>query len=85
MVRIVKPGCYVLLEHHPSRAEGTNGAAHPPWDFSTNEARDFVIRSRADEINLTQRHRSLCSIDCTTINDGEWWLITRIRKHPLSS
>jgi hypothetical protein len=80
MVRIVRPRCYVLMEHHPSGAEGVDDASDHRWDFSTNEAGDFIVRSQAGEINITQKHRSACSIQCTTINDGQWWLATLIRK-----
>ena len=83
MIAVARPGCFVLMEHHPNEAETVNYAGLHQWNFSVNDAGDFLIRSSTGETNMTQKHRSVCSIQCVTLNDGEWWLVTRIQKHPL--
>jgi SAM-dependent methyltransferase len=81
MIAAVRPGCFVLMEHHPNEAENVRYAGLHQWNFSMNDAGDFLIRSKAGEINMTQKYRGVCSIQCAMIDDGERWLITRIRKH----
>jgi SAM-dependent methyltransferase len=82
MIAVARPGCFVLMEHHPNEAETVSYVGLHQWNFSTNDAGDFVIRSHAGETNITRKHQAICSIRCATINDGEWWLIARIRKNP---
>jgi len=81
MVRIVKSGCYVLLEHHSNEAGAGADPGLRPWNFSMNDAGDFLICSQAGAINMTQKYREVCSIECAMIHENERWLITRIRKH----
>jgi len=80
MIAVTRPGCFVLLEHHPNEAQAVQYVGLHQWNFSMNEAGDFVIRSRTDETNITQKYRPTCSIQCEMIQEKEPWLITRIRK-----
>jgi SAM-dependent methyltransferase len=82
MIAVARPGCFVLMEHHPNEAEAVHYAGLHQWNFSMNDSGDFIIRFKAGEINMTQKHRAICSIQCAMTCDGEQWLITRIRRHP---
>lgn len=82
MLKVVKPGCYVLMEHHPNEAEHAHYAGLHQWNFSMDEAGHFMIRSeKKGVVDMTEKYRGTCSITCETIDDGEPWLITRIHRH----
>jgi SAM-dependent methyltransferase len=78
MVAVVKPGHYVLMKHFPNEAESENYAGLHQWNFS-EEAGDFIIRSRKTKVNVTEKYRSQCTIDCYCDPKQEW-LITKIKK-----
>jgi len=77
MVKVVKPGRYVLLKHIPNEADNEGNHGLHQWNFRET-AGDFVIASKWKSINMTQRHKAICSIECSY--DDKKWLITRIRK-----
>ena len=79
MVKVVKPECYVLLEHRPN--EGTrrkHGGLHQ-WNLSATDCGDFIIESLHSSINVSRQCSALCDISCELAEEGHW-LITRIRK-----
>ena len=81
MVKVLKPGCYALLEHIPNEAENENWAGLHQWNFSSSEAGDFLIGSRAKVLNFTEKYSDICSVSCEVLEEnGSSWLITRIRK-----
>lgn len=81
MIAVVKPGCFVLMEHRLHEAENHHHAGLHQWDFLMDDAGDFIIRSKAGEINMTQRHRLSCSIQCEMVDDEGPWIVTRMHKH----
>lgn len=85
MIKAVKSGRYVLLEHIPNEAENEKYAGLHQWNFSKSPEGDFIIGSRFRKVNMTKKYLGRCSIMCelVTENEGENrgdWLITRILK-----
>jgi SAM-dependent methyltransferase len=78
MVKVVKPGRYVLLKHEPNVADSQRFHGLHQWNFRETSG-DFVIASKWKSINMTQKHKAICSIECSY--DDQKWLITRIRKN----
>jgi hypothetical protein len=73
-------GCYVLMEHHPDEAEHGRYAGLHQWNFSMNDAGEFIIGSKRGQVNVSRKYARLCRIQCEVIDNGEKWLITRILK-----
>ncbi len=80
MLAVVKPGCYVLMEHHPNEAEHGHYTGLHQWNFSMNNAGEFIIGSEHGQVNMSRKYAHLCRIQCEIIDDGEQWLIARILK-----
>lgn len=81
MVEVVKPGCYVLLEHHPHEAQnaGYQGLHH--WNFDMSPGGDFLIQSVSSGVNMTKKYADRCAIFSELLKEnGEDWLIVRILK-----
>jgi len=80
MLEVVKAGCYVLMEHHPDEAEHNHYTGLHQWNFSMNDAGEFIIGSKRGQVNVSRKYAHLCRIQCEVIDNGEKWLITRILK-----
>jgi SAM-dependent methyltransferase len=82
MIQVAKLGCYVLLEHTPDEAERQNYDALHQWNFSMSEKGDFLIRSKHQALNFTEKYADICDTTCEIVDDGGHgeWLITRIRR-----
>jgi len=78
MIRVTKPGSYVLLQHVPNEAVNQNWSGLHNWNFS-EENGDFIISSKTMKINFSQKHAALFSIR-TYMNAAKDWLYTEIRK-----
>jgi SAM-dependent methyltransferase len=78
MILVTKSGGYILLEHAVNEAENENYSGFHQWNFSVSPYGDFLISSKSDQVNMTKKYASICSIQCEVI-DG-CTLITRIRK-----
>lgn len=82
MLKVVKPWCYVLMEHRFDEAENQSYAGFHQWNFFSKDG-DFLIRNRDKVINMSKRLSGICSIECSmecfNKNDGEW-LVTRLKK-----
>jgi SAM-dependent methyltransferase len=82
MIHVVKPKCYVLLEHLENEAHNENWQGLHQWNFSLSANGSFIISSRLNQVNFTEKYARLCSISCERINENKQgpWLITKIRK-----
>jgi hypothetical protein len=79
MIRVVKPDCYVLMEH---RSDAPKHGSLRPWIFSVNSAGELIIRSHMSETNLSRKLANTCEVECELIKDGgQNWLATRIHKN----
>ena len=76
MIKVVKPGRYVLLRHVPNEAENQRYSGLHQWNFCEKSG-DFIISSKWRSTNLTRKYDAICSIACSY---DQKWLITRIRK-----
>ncbi len=84
MIRVVKAGCYVLLEHSVNEAEQRDYSGMHQWNFSVSGEGDFLVRSKSREVNMTRKYADLCTISCEVL-DGSM-LITRIlKRRPLET
>src|SRR5208337_4842536 len=89
-ISVVKPDCYVLLEHYLNEGESTKYRDFHQWNFSVSQDGEFIIRSKESEINMTRKYSDLCSISCEVddriflgrgcSSGKKAWLITKIRK-----
>jgi SAM-dependent methyltransferase len=77
MLKVVKPNHYVLLKHIPNVAESERNWGLHQWNFREKSG-DFIIASKWRSVNMTQKYKRICSIEC--LYDDQKWLITRIRK-----
>lgn len=81
MIKVVKPGHCVLLKHFPNEADDQGYHGLHQWNFRET-AGDFVIASKWKSVNMTQKHKAMCSIECSY--DDLKWLVTRIRKNEIT-
>ena len=82
MVTVVKPDHHVLMEHHPNEAEHVNYVGLHQWNLSMDDSSHFILSSKNDRIDMTEKYRDICSITCEIVEDDEPWLVTRIHKKP---
>ena len=84
MISVVKPKCYVLLEHYENEALTANWQGLHQWNFSMSVNGDFIISSRLHQVNFSEKYSQLCSTSCEReqVSDGnhDSFLITRIQK-----
>jgi SAM-dependent methyltransferase len=82
MVEVVKPGRYVLLEHKPNEAENSSYSGLHQWNFSLSPEGDFLISSKAGQVNVTKKYADVCTVTGEIVIEGgaNDWLITRIQK-----
>jgi SAM-dependent methyltransferase len=81
MVEAAKPGCHVLLEHHPNEAENNDYMGLHHWNFSMSGNGHFVIKSKKRITDMTETLVHCSDISCDELReDDEDWLIVRMRK-----
>ena len=78
MVRVTKPGCFVLMEHVPDEAIHQNWSGLHNWNFS-EENGDFIISSKTTKLNFSQKYKDICTTRAY-MNDAKDWLYTEIKK-----
>lgn len=61
MVRVAKPGVWVVLGHRQNEAENQGYAGLHQWNF-TAEADDFVIHRHRERINVTEALRDFGTV-----------------------
>jgi SAM-dependent methyltransferase len=81
MLRVVKPGGFVLLEHRLGTAGQPGDGGLQRWVLSMESAARFDIRFQEDEIRMSHELGAACQIECERVNSGECWLIVKIRKN----
>jgi len=87
MVSVVKPNCYVLLEHYVNEGETHEYHGLHQWNLSETKGQ-FIIRGKKSETNVTEKYSGLCYITCEIVeahNPARGrkvpWLIVRMRKN----
>jgi len=81
MIRVVKPGGWVYLKHHPDEGIREQWHGLHQWNFSRSAAGDFIISSRQRELNVTKALETVAAVTCEiTEEKGEEWIIVRIQK-----
>lgn len=81
MLRVVKPGGWVYLKHHPDEGIREQWHGLHQWNFSRSAAGDFIISSRQHELNVTKALEAVAAVNCEiTEENGEEWIIVRIHK-----
>jgi SAM-dependent methyltransferase len=82
MLKLVKPGGYMYLKHHPDEALQQNWRGLHQWNFASSNEGDFIIASRASRINVTNELKKEAVVTCElrTENDEEW-LIVKVKRH----
>lgn len=78
MLEVVKPGCYVLLEHNVNEAENEHYSGFHQWNFSLSISGDFLIGSKFRAVNISEKYTDICATTCELTNNVT--LITRIKK-----
>jgi SAM-dependent methyltransferase len=61
MVKVAKPGCYIVLDHALDEAVTEDYTGLHQWNFSERGG-DFVVWNRSETINMTERLRPACSV-----------------------
>ena len=79
MIKVVKKGCYVLMEHRENEAINENYRGFHQWNFSLAEDGNFLISSKKTKVNFSKKYKEICNVDCE-LDTVEDWLITRIIK-----
>ncbi len=81
LIDVVKPGCYVLLEHHPNEAEHAGYDGLHQWNFGLSGAAEFLIGSRSRTVNMTRKYAHRGTISCELVEEGDGaMLVTRVLK-----
>lgn len=82
MIALVKSGCYVLMEHRQNEAEHEQYMGLHQWNFSMTATGDFIIASKTDRVNMTEKYKDLATIQCEVVEvaPGNEWMVTRIHK-----
>jgi SAM-dependent methyltransferase len=80
MLRVVKPGGFVFMEHRLCPAgQYLDGGPHG-WGFSVNRAGELDIRSQQGEIHVSRDLTAICQIECERVDSGEYWLTMSIHR-----
>ncbi len=81
MLRVVKPGGFVLMEHRLSSVEQLVDGGLQRWGLSVDSAGGLDFRFQEGEIRMSHELGAACQIECELVNPGEYWLIMMIRKN----
>jgi SAM-dependent methyltransferase len=79
MLTVTREGCYVLLVHRQNEAVHAHYEGLHQWNLAT-ENNDFIISSRKERVNFTEKYKHLCEVRCRV--DAEGWLYTTMLKKP---
>jgi SAM-dependent methyltransferase len=61
MVKVAKPGCYIVLDHALDEAVTEDYTGLHQWNFSERGG-DFVVWNQSETINMTERLRPACAV-----------------------
>lgn len=80
MLRILKPGCYLCMNHSRNEGMKQQYSGFHQWDFDREKDR-FVIRSRGGGTNdVAERLGPVAQVACEV--DADDWIWVYIRKNP---
>jgi SAM-dependent methyltransferase len=75
-IRLVKPGCMVLLRHHTNEAVTGRYEGLHQWNFCSEDG-DFIVWNEQVKFNLSRMLESSCSISCE--DDGSIILVRIVK------
>jgi len=81
ILRVVKPGGFLLAEHRLGTAGQQVDGGLQRWGLSTESSARFDIPFQEDEIHMSHELGAACQIECERVNSEEDWLIMKIRKN----
>ena len=81
ILRVVKPGGFLLAEHRLCTSGQEVDAGLQRWGLSKESPARFDIRFQEDEIQMSHELGAACQIECERVDSGEYWLIMKIRKN----
>lgn len=79
MIHVVTKGGYVLMEHRENEAEKESYRGLHQWNFSLDNSGNFIITSKNNKLNFSEKYKNICKIDCELDTENDW-LITKILK-----
>lgn len=81
MLKMVRPGGYVYLKHHPNEGLNENWHGLHQWNFSMSSEGGFIISSRTQEVNVTKEFAGRATVRCEVRSEGgEEWLVVTIQR-----
>jgi ubiquinone/menaquinone biosynthesis C-methylase UbiE len=75
MIKVIKINHYILLKHVPNEAEKEDWQGLHQWNFSNN-GNDFIISSKTDKINFSEKYKNICVTVCTYIESDDMLNVT---------
>jgi hypothetical protein len=78
MLAVLKPGCYLVLEHRINEAINNRYAGLHQWNFRANEDNDFIISSKYIEVNISEQYRNVHKISVEATEDN-WLIVTTLK------
>lgn len=79
MVRVVKPGCIVALDHAENEADNEHHIGMHQWNF-TIEKGHFIIRGRDTTTDVSEAIAGEARVECDDAPRNKWVQV-HIRKH----
>jgi len=80
MLRVVKPGGFMLMEHRLRTAGQQADGGLQRWGLAVDSAGGSDIRFHEGEICMSHELVAACQIECERLNSGEYWLAMKIHK-----
>jgi SAM-dependent methyltransferase len=77
MVKVAKPGCYIVLDHALDEAVGEHYTGLHQWNFS-ERAGDFIVWNQSETINMTRRLSPACAVRTERREDSVFVEILRL-------
>ncbi len=72
MIKVVKPNCYVFMEHKINEAEQENYQGLHQWNFCLAGG-EFMITSRKKSVNISAKYADNCEFKCWYDQSGTWF------------
>lgn len=69
MLVVVKPGCYVTLQHKHNEGEHTHYAGIHQWNFDVDNGR-FIIWNKRDRIDVAEEIATLGQVECRLVRES---------------
>lgn len=78
MIAVLKPGRYLVLDHHMNEGITQNYSGLHQWNFRANDNGDFIISSKHIEVNISEKYRGIHDVR-TEITKGNWLVVTTLK------